>query len=412
MPDEKEGEQPENDTSEEVEEKVEADTHEDEEKDDELTAEVQALIVPPYLKEFTDANFQNKVIRVTDPGKPVPGIPNLSWDPKVAIHHYSIDQAWNADQSLIILDRGTKPRVFLDGTSYQPKFALQKPGNCRWHPDDPKLMIFASSKGVGYWDVTNNSQKIVDPLNGYNDEEIESKGNTSTDGRMVTLLATRRSDGHKVIFAYNLETKKKHPDIDVNHWADKNWITMSPLGKYIICYPRVAASDANNKRIIYTLEGKQVGIWPEYERPGHGDFMVLGDREVMIGRTKVEPDKQCMIVRNLSDGKVTKIGDRCLAQHTTARNTGQGLHVVPHWAFATFTESKVPNGGMPCRNEVAAFSTDGKQTIKHLATHNSLQYDYYSEPHGSPSRDGKRVIFASNWGKAGGPVAAYVASFD
>jgi hypothetical protein len=39
----------------------------------------------------------------------------------------SIDQAWNADQSLLVLDRGTTPKVFVDGRTYRPLMALQNP---------------------------------------------------------------------------------------------------------------------------------------------------------------------------------------------------------------------------------------------------------------------------------------------
>ena len=66
---------------------------------------------PDYLKPITDPTFGAKITRVTDPNRPVPGL-HLTWG-NVARHHYSIDPVWNADQSLLILDRGTKPRVFL-----------------------------------------------------------------------------------------------------------------------------------------------------------------------------------------------------------------------------------------------------------------------------------------------------------
>src|SRR5213083_1507045 len=90
-----------------------------------------ALASPQYLVPFTDAKFGTKVVKVTNPNNPVPGL-NLTWE-SVAIHHYSIDQAWNADQTLLILDRGTTPKVFLDGNTYKPLMALKKPGDIRWH---------------------------------------------------------------------------------------------------------------------------------------------------------------------------------------------------------------------------------------------------------------------------------------
>ena len=60
---------------------------------------------PAYLQPFTDPVFQTTVVRVTDPGNEIPHVGG-TWGP-VARHHYSSDQAWNADQTLLMLDRGT-----------------------------------------------------------------------------------------------------------------------------------------------------------------------------------------------------------------------------------------------------------------------------------------------------------------
>src|SRR5437867_3018086 len=70
-----------------------------------------------YLVPAIDAKFGSKIVKVSNPGHEIPGL-GLTWG-KVAIHHYSIDQAWNANQSLLALDRGTKPKVFLDGKTYK-----------------------------------------------------------------------------------------------------------------------------------------------------------------------------------------------------------------------------------------------------------------------------------------------------
>src|SRR6266404_4142698 len=75
--------------------------------------EALAATAPQYLVPFTDPQFGSKVVKVTNPNNPVPGL-GLTWG-NIAIHHYSIDEAWNADQTLLRLDRGTTPRVFLDG---------------------------------------------------------------------------------------------------------------------------------------------------------------------------------------------------------------------------------------------------------------------------------------------------------
>lgn len=361
-----------------------------------------ALAAPEYLVPFTDSLFGSKVVKVTNPNNPIPGL-NLTWE-SVALHHYSIDQAWNADQSLLLLQRGNPLRVFLDGSTYVPVMALEEPGSIRWHRTDPDLMVFVGIQGLGYWNVRTNTIEVLDPLSDYTSADFgDHKGNLSDDGTMVAITATR-SDGEKVAFAYDLVSVRKYADVNLSAWYEVGWTTISPMGTYIVAYLR-KTSTAKNQRLIFTRDGQLLQTWSEYERPGHGDFIVDGNGfELMVGRSKADAYK--LITRRLVDGRVTIISAPCKASHTSARNLYD-----PGWVFGSFTPDALKSGQLPCRNEITAISTDGTQTLRRLAQHNSVPNGYLTEPHGSPSPDGKRAIFGSNWGLKNGPIAAYVAEF-
>jgi hypothetical protein len=58
---------------------------------------------------------------------------------------------------------------------------------------------------------------------------------------------------------------------------------------------------------------------------------------------------------------------------------------------------------------VVAIRIDGSGDIRRIAQARSVMREYLSEMHASPSPDGTRVIWASNWGVAGGPISDYVA---
>jgi hypothetical protein len=362
-----------------------------------------ALALPKYLVPFTDSRFGNKVVKVTNPSNAVPGL-GLTWE-KVARHHYSIDQAWNADQSLLVMGMGTTGRLFLDGRTYTPLFNRKHPGEIRWHRSNPDLMVFVGKAGVGTWNVRKDVRQPQNPLTGYQNATLgENKGNLSDNGDLVPITA-KRSDGKKVMFAYNLSSGKKYPDIDMGAWYDIGWTTISPKGTYIVSYSRKTSS-SNAQRLIFTLDGNLVQNWADYERPGHGDFTIDGNGyEVAIGRSKADAFK--LITRRLVDGKITVLSNSLKASHMSTR----ALH-DPGWAFGSFVmDGSSASGYLPYSNEVTAITTDGTQKVRRLATHNSTQNNYVSEPHASPSPDGKRAIFASNWGVSGGPVAAYVAEF-
>lgn len=359
-----------------------------------------------YLVPATDPAFGSKIVKVTNPNGEVPGF-DLTWG-KVAIHHYSIDQAWNADQTLLALDRGTKPRLFIDGSTYKPVIALRRPGEVRWHPRHADWMIFVSKDKAGLWNVRTDETLVHDTLADYSEASLgDHKGNPSDDGRLIAITA-RRSDGKRVIFAYNLETGEKLPDIDVSSEHEVGHTTVSPTGELIISYSMATSERKSLRRRIFTTDGELLQAWTEYERPGHGDFAIdnSGD-EVFVGRSKSEPQQWQIIKRRLRDGLVTTLSPPCTASHVSARNLQD-----PRWVFATFTEGRNRPGFAPYRSEISAVAIDGSGTVRRLAKTNAVPNGYLTEPHGSPSPDGRRVIFASNWGDKDGVIAAYVAAFQ
>ena len=56
---------------------------------------------------------------------------------------------------------------------------------------------------------------------------------------------------------------------------------------------------------------------------------------------------------------------------------------------------------------MVAVKTDGSGTVEVFGfTHHTDTSTYAAQPHAVPSRDGKRVLFASEWGGAG--IFAYI----
>jgi hypothetical protein len=372
-----------------------------------LAAGSAAAVKPlEYLVPATDTKFGGRVVKVTRPNHPIPGL-GLIWG-RVAIHHYSIDQAWNSDQSLLLLDRGAKPRVFLDGKTYRPLMALRSPGEVRWHPLRSEDMIFVAENSVGLWNVRKNVVVARRTFSDYREASFgHHKGNPSDDGRAIAVTATR-SDGKRVVFAYNLETDEKHPDIDVSGEYQIGHTSISPTGSLVIVYSFLNKDPGSRRRRVFTAGGKLLQTWTEYERPGHGDFAIdrNGD-EVFVGRSKSRPERWQIITRRLVDGEVTVLSPPCYASHVSARNLRDR-----DWIFATFSQGDDRYGFAPYKSEIAAVSMDGSQMVRRLAQTHATPNGFLTEPHGCPSPDGRRVIFASNWGDKTGPVAAYVAEFQ
>jgi hypothetical protein len=146
--------------------------------------------------------------------------------------------------------------------------------------------------------------------------------------------------------------------------------------------------------------------WLENHRPGHGDMTLDADGDdVMVGVSKSRPDKWHVIARRLSDGAVTDLTGPGLAQHVSARDIR-----LPGWVFVTYggSAAELRKGFDPFSREVVALRIDGSREACRVVETHAAKAAYEAEAHGSPSPDGSKVVFASNWGDPGGAIAAYV----
>jgi hypothetical protein len=72
-----------------------------------------AIPRPHYLQPVRDPVFGTQFTRVTDPGRLL--APGASCRQTFCRHHYSSSQAWNADQSLLLISRGATASVSWTG---------------------------------------------------------------------------------------------------------------------------------------------------------------------------------------------------------------------------------------------------------------------------------------------------------
>jgi len=377
--------------------------------DDLATSQVLATPTmprPAYLQPATDPVFGTEFTRITDPGRQLLG--GVRCRPAYCTHRYSISQAWNADQSLLVITNGWGGLCFLDGKSYEPAFYRNVHNECEWHPTDPELMICVLRNTLYTWAPRRNAGTIVYASSQYGNFQFGPyKGNPSNDGSRLAVRAVNRA-GALVAFAYDISAKKKYPDIELGSLPGKSgFCSISPSGQYILCFQ--ALPDGTEVAHVFTIDGAQIQRWTEHHRPGHGDMTIDADgNDVYVGISKAEPDKFHIIKRRLEDGVVTDLAPYGEGQHASIRNIRR-----PGWVFLTYTgnyteAAKHPDWA-PFYQEVVALRIDGSGKLRRIVHTRDAPYDYWSEAHASPSPDGSQVIWSSNWGEAGGPVADYVA---
>jgi hypothetical protein len=358
---------------------------------------VLCLLLLPYgtAKGFT---------RVTDPGQEMlPGIPcKLAY-----CIRYSSSQAWNADQSLLLITNGCSGICFLDGSTYVPLFHRNIPNECECHPLDPALMICVAGNEIYTWNSRLDVSTAVYTFDGYQNLQFGPyKGNPSRDGTMLVVRATSR-EGTFVAFAYDMSIQRKYPDIDLTKLSDRNgYCTISPSRRYVFCANEMF--DGTDIAYVFTTDGVQLQHWTEHHRPGHGDMTIDTDgSDVYVCISKASPDKYHIIKRRLDNGAVTDLTPYGNGQHASTRKINR-----PGWVFVTYSgypEVAAHPGFAPFYQEVVALRIDGSGEMRRLIQARNSKYNYWSETYALPSPDGSQIIWSSNWGRTGGPVADFIA---
>jgi len=168
---------------------------------------------------------------------------------------------------------------------------------------------------IGTWNVREDTTEIVAEIGEpYSDFHIGPwEGNLSHDGRWIVVVA--RKDGSQIAFAYDLENRKKYPDLLLDG-VTVDWVSISASGKHVVLNGQIKGETGDQTQ-IYDLEGKKVGrLWGEYGRPSHYDLTVDADGEdIAVGVSKFKPEDGRVIKRRLRDGKVTVLteGGYCCA---------------------------------------------------------------------------------------------------
>ena len=361
------------------------------------------IVKPPYLSPIVDPVFGSKVTRISgDAGSPIRNLDGR-WG-QVVRHHYSKDQAWNADMSLLVLTRhrGKPNPLFLDGRTYEPLFTIRLPGEARWHPTDPDVMLYVRDNRIGRINVRTRKDETIVTVEGYSQFRLMSEGNFSCDAARVAVAA-KDPEGQIVTFAYDLRNHVKYPDIDLSTMPSIDWISISALGQYVVVNGNHNGRNHRgglDQTRVFDLQGNPVGpLWENYGEPSHYDLTVdQSGAEVAVGTSKSGVHAGKLIMRRLRDGLITVVTSES-ASHTSARNYRR-----PGWAYATCGDDK----GV-FRNEIIAVKLDGSRDIERLCHMHLVHAGYDSEGHASVSPDGTRVIWNSNWNDKEGDISVYVA---
>ncbi len=371
---------------------------------------------------FVDVNFGTEVRRLTDARGS--GIASI-------VPQYSKREAWNSDQSRLLLFTGGGTARLYDGSTYTFLKTLDAVGgeDVFWHPTNPSVIYYSADNVLYSYNVETETITPVHTFDGYTWANTRGEGNMSLDGRYYAFVGqTYDTDTHfKDIVVYDLVldsivSKMALPTV----LSDFDWASISPLGNYVVV--DYATADTGRYQGIEVYDRNLNFIWQKGLGAGHSDLAVDANGNEVLVMAYYDADLNSGFVKKfrLADGGTTSLLELSpdFDLHISCRNESRR-----EWCFiSTFdAEGRLTDDSLswlPFEDEIFALKMDGSGDVQRIAHHHSKRFspstpdrdnsNYWAEPHATVSRDGTRMIFGSNWREdiaSDSSVDAYVVDF-
>jgi hypothetical protein len=360
----------------------------------------------PVGTTFTDPTFDTNIRRIT----------GVTSGGGFGTHIYSQLQAFSADNQYLLLVENDN-YVIREVASLALVNGLNTANwNApRWHPTQPHVIIHYDSNGdttlrlqFTNVDTQNTTTQLTFPSNYQRIRSNQSFDEIAEDGSWLGGMASL-ANGDQMIFAVNLNTMTLGAQISLNtlysnpcdpdpQWGnvEPDWIGVSPLGRYLMVQWAADGTQRCNGLESFNLStGAFVGR--VYDGHQHGDLGVYpnGTTEFFMTYELYHPSG------NLSIGLRDLPGNSTVATPTYIQVLDDwfGEHIScrgPYGVCLITTFGDNSNGWSALEGELFLQYTDG--SVWRLAHHRSTSCGYWVQPRASLSRDGRYVVFASDWG--------------
>jgi len=376
--------------------------------DEQLTfqAKPSAGNKPAYLTPITDPTYKSKVVRITDQAVFDSKTPGMG-----TYHHYSKDQAWNSDGSLILLEGW--PSAIIDGKTYEYKKFVNPPGGPHtWSNTQPDIIYGTNnSNSIVKLNVSTNTTSIVRTFTEYTFVSYgEWEGNMSNDDRYM-VLQCKTAAGEMAIVVYDLVDDAVVSTMSAPVWP--NNCAMSQSGKYVEVQWDVAGYENYQGICIYNRSDLSFVRNVISSGGGHYDFGYDTEGNEVCTGADIDGSSRGIIMVRLDNGaKTYLLSDAQMSWpiHISCRNLNRA-----GWAYLTefaetYGEPTKPNFQKMFAVKLDPTANNDAVTETFAHVQHSTTIDYDRSPFGVPNRDGSKVMFRSDWMKGTGEINSYVAT--
>ena len=332
---------------------------------------------------------------------------------------YAKRQAWNADESLLLLTSGEGALALHDGSTYQFKRALEGVAgeDVFWHPTATNLVLYNPQNCLYAHDVLTDQDTMVCAMTNFYFADTAAEGNLSCDGRYYAVYGRDYDDAAgtvipRAIVVMDLEVRRQIAQLLLpTNLSDFDWVSISPLGNYVVVDYATELTGPFQGVEVYD-RGLTNRLWQKPLGSGHSDLGVdaHGDEVLVAGIYDADSNTTLLKKFRLRDGQETILlagMGWSFFNHISCRNEQRS-----EWCFvSTYDgEGRLTDDSaswLPFEDEIFAVKLDGSQQVQRLAHHRSRRFSpatpdgdtsvYWAEPHATVSRKGDRILFGSNW---------------
>jgi hypothetical protein len=338
---------------------------------------------------FTDPTFGIQIMRVTD-----------EQDGGENCNAYSYWPSFNADSTRFHIACGNRPVLYnFDPKGFrligkEPLFARKPPSgheprweDAMWAYADPNLLYCHEGLNLWAYNVVTAGYKLVKDFS-----------NTFPPGHLCQLSRDSRDD----VFAGSLQDPKWNrtgyfvwrratDKIVLRDTVDHDEVQVDKAGRFCVVKTGRQGKGVVEVRVVDLRTGRIEDLTddgPDFA-PGHSDNghgLVVGHDNVRNRVTFRRLDSPHDI-RTLLDLK----SDWSQDYHVSMLADDES------WATLSFyVGNSLPSSGI-FRGEIIQIATDGSRLVRRLSHHRSVFKSYWDSPRANISRDGRFIVFTSNW---------------
>ncbi|MBI3501325.1 MAG: T9SS type A sorting domain-containing protein [Bacteroidetes bacterium] len=370
-----------------------------------ITIPYTNMAQPQVGVSYSDPKFHSSVTRITNA---------FSSNIEGAFPDYSKRQAWNSDESLLLLRSGNGDVLIYNGATYQyiKTFpgALQGVQDIFWHPTNPHLIYFISGSNFNTIDEQTLQINTLHTFSNYANVSTNAEGNMSNNGKYIGLCGYDSNWNPVDFFVYDVSLNSIISTLSVSaNVTGFDWVSISPLGNYFVV--DYADETLGRWHGVEVYDQQLNFLWQKPIGYGHSDLGLDSNGTEVLIMDKYNADSNLTYINKygLADSSETSLlsvsPDFDLHESCRSMNRPGWVYVSTFDYVGKLTADSTT--WVPFENEIFALSMNGSGSVQRLAHHHSRRYSpltpnpgnsiYFAEPHATANKNGTKILFGSNW---------------